>query len=464
MTDDLCFMTIAEAAHLIERRELSPVELTEAFLRRIEVVNPKIHAFVTVTKDRALEDAKRAEREIRSGLYRGRLHGIPIALKDIYDTDGILTTAHSKLHANRVPNKDAKAAEHLRSAGTVLLGKLATHEFAFAGPAWDLPFPPARNPWNIDHFTGGSSSGSGAAIAAGLAMAALGTDTAGSIRMPAYYCGVTGFKPTYGRVSRRGVIPLSYTMDHCGPLTWNAHDNAIVLQAIAGYDPDDPGSVNVQVPDYLSSLGGNLEGMKVGLIRHFYDGDENADNDVKVAMASSVETLQSLGALVQDVSLSSIHDYSACCQIIIMCEALGIHEKDFKESPDKYSEIASDRLMLSSVLTGADYVQATRLRRQLSVEVERALKKFDVLITAGGLGPAPRIDEVSKFYILQKPLLTTPFDVTGSPSIGVCNGFSSTGLPLGMQITGKSFDEATVLRVADAFERATSWRERRPNI
>ena len=464
MTDALHHLTIAEASSLIARQELSPVALTEAFLKRIESVDPKLNAYVTVTGERALDDARTAEQEIAAGGYKGPLHGIPIALKDIYDTAGIRTTGQSQLHVDRIPDRDSRTAALLRAAGTVMLGKLTTHEFAFGGPSWDLPFPPARNPWDTECFTGGSSSGSGAAAAAGLAMGTLGSDTAGSIRMPAFFCGISGLKPTYGRVSRRGVVPLAYSLDHCGPMTWTARDAALMLQAIAGYDAEDPGAFDHPVPDYAAGLTGDIQGVKVGLIRHFYDGDEHADDAVKTAMAGMLSTLEDLGAEVEEIKLSSLHDYSACCLIIMLCEALAVHERDLKATPQKYGEIFRDRLMLSSLLTGMDYVQAVRLRRQLTVEVEDMLKRFDVLLTAGGYGPAPKLDQVSKFYIMQKPLLTAPFDVTGSPAICVRNGFSASGLPVGAQIVGRAFDEATVLRVADAYEQATDWCKHRPPI
>ncbi|OKO75509.1 hypothetical protein AC629_33965 [Bradyrhizobium sp. NAS80.1] len=464
MSGALHHMTISDASRMVERKELSPVTLTEAFLARIEDVDPKLNAYITVTAARARDDARRAEREILAGNYKGPLHGIPVALKDIYDTAGIRTTCHSHVFADRVPERDSRVAEMLRGAGSVLLGKLATHEFAFAGPSWELPFPPARNPWNTEHFTGGSSSGSGAATAAGLAMATLGSDTAGSIRMPAFFCGVTGLKPTYGRVSRRGVVPLAYSLDHCGPLTWTARDAALVLQAIAGYDASDPTSAHHPVPDYASGLRSDLKGLRIGLIRHFYDGDEHATPEIKSAMDLSCRTFEELGATIEEVQLSSLQDYSDCCIILILSEALSIHQKTLKQVPEKYSSILRDRLMLSSFITAADYVNATRTRQKLVAEVNALFDSYDVLVTAGGLSPAPKIDQMDKFYLLKNPLITTPFCITGSPTIAVCNGFSAAGLPIGMQIAARAFDEQMVLRVADAYETATGWRDRRPPV
>lgn len=464
MTDKpLHFHTIAEASELLQSRSLSAVELTEHMLTRIEAADPTVNAYVMVSAERALADAKAADAAIAKS-EAGPLCGIPVALKDIYDTAGIRTTSGSHLHADRVPTADSVTAARLKAAGTVLLGKLQTHEFAFGGPSWDLPAPPARNPWNPDHFTGGSSSGSGAAMAAGLALGTLGTDTAGSIRMPAFFCGITGLKPTYGRVSRRGVSPLGYSLDHCGPMTWTARDAAIMLQALAAYDPEDPGSADQPVPDYTASLTGDIRGLKIGLIRHFFDGDDQAEAPVQQAMQAAVETLEGLGATVEPVQLSPLQTYHACNMIIMMGEAMAIHEPHMRATPEKYGEIFRDRMMLASVLTAQDYVQAARLRRALAAEVTAQFANYDVLLTAGGWGPAPPIDQMSPLYVFQRALLTSPFNVTGSPVASVCNGFADSGLPVGMQIVGRPFDEATVLRVADAYETATPWRDRRPSL
>lgn len=459
----LHFLTIAEASGLLQSRALSAVELTNHLLARIEAVDPQVNSYLLVTADRALDDAKAADAALARG-EAGPLCGIPVALKDIYDTAGIRTTSGSHLHADRVPEADSVAAARLRQAGTVLLGKLQTHEFAFGGPSWDLPAPPARNPWNTDHFTGGSSSGSGAAMAAGLALGTLGTDTAGSIRMPAFFCGIAGLKPTYGRVSRRGVSPLGYSLDHCGPMTWTSRDAAIMMQELAAFDPGDPGSADKPVPDYAAALNGDIRGLKIGLIRHFYDGDDQAEEPVQQAMAAAVETLQGLGATVEPLQLSPIQTYHACNMVLMMGEAMALHEPFVRATPEKYGEIFRDRMMLASVLTAQDYVQAARLRRSLAAEVQAQFGQYDVLLTAGGWGPAPPIDQMSPLYVFQRPLLTSPFNVTGSPVASVCNGFAESGLPVGMQIVGRPFDEATVLRVADAYETATAWRDRRPEL
>jgi aspartyl-tRNA(Asn)/glutamyl-tRNA(Gln) amidotransferase subunit A len=461
-TSELCYLTIAEAAPRLRSGQLSPVDLTEAFLSRIEALNDTLCAYVTITTERARADAARAESEIAAGAYRGPLHGIPVALKDIYDTAGIRTTNGSHLHANRVPEHDSEAARRLRDAGAILLGKLTTHEFALGGPSWDLPAPPARNPWNTECFTGGSSSGSGAATAAGLAMATLGSDTGGSIRNPAFFCGTSGVKPTYGRVSRRGVAALSYSLDHCGPLTWTAADGALVMQALAGWDPLDPGSAAEPVPDFSRRIHDGIKGLRIGHVRHFYDGDDHADDTVKASMDRSIATFQALGAEVEEVSLSALQDYSACNMVIMLAEALAIHEKDLKASPEKYGEMFRDRLVIGSTITGVDLVQAQRLRRGLTAELNDMLGRYDVLVTAAGWAPAPRLEAVPKFYLFERPILASPFNVSGQPTVSVCNGFSPAGLPVGMQIAARAFDEATALRVAAAFEAATDYRARRP--
>lgn len=462
--DDLCHLTIGEAAPLLQSGRLSPVELTEAFLARIERLNPTLSAYVLVTADRARSDARRAEAEIGAGRYKGPLHGIPIALKDLYDTAGIATTASSHVHKNRVPAEDAETTARLVAAGAVLLGKLTTHEFAFGGPSWDLPTPPARNPWNPEHFTGGSSSGSGSATAAGLAMATLGSDTAGSIRMPAFFCGVTGLKPTYGLVSRRGVTPLAYSLDHCGPLTWDVADCATMMNALAGHDPRDPASADVPLADFTTGLDGDIAGKRIGLIRHFYDGDTSAAEPVKAAMATAAQTLHDLGGIVEDVTLPALQDFHACNFVIMLAEAYAIHQQHLRQTPELYGEILRDRMMMASLISGLDYVQAMRMRTQLKARVDALFRSHDFLVTAGGWAPAPRLQTMPKFYVFENPLITAPFNVSGHPAIGVCNGFSPEGLPLGMQIVGRPFDDAGVLAAAAAYERATPYRDKRPAI
>ena len=462
MTEALHFLSIDAAGRRIADGSLSPVDLVQAVADRIAAVDPAINSYVTPTIDAALACARAAAAEIAAGRRLGPLHGIPVGIKDIFATAGVRTTAHSHILVDNVPAEDCVAVARLKAAGAVVMGKLATHEFAFGGPDWTLPFPPARNPWNREHFTGGSSSGSGAAVAAGLCLGAMGSDTAGSIRMPAAFCGIAGIKPTYGRVSRRGVAPLAFSLDHAGPMCWTSRDAALMLQAIAGHDPQDPASADVPVPDFAAALTGDISGLRVGVVRHFYEEDDRADADVLAAMDAGLDVLRGLGATVEDVRLSPAQDYSACCNILMLSEAFAIHEADLRTRPEKFGWILRDRMILASLLTAADYVQANRARRQLAAEMEAALDRFDVLVTAGAWSAAPRIDAISPYYLFRRPLLTAPCDVTGLPALSVCNGFSAGGLPLAMQVFGRRFDEATVLKVGDAYERATPWRGRRP--
>jgi aspartyl-tRNA(Asn)/glutamyl-tRNA(Gln) amidotransferase subunit A len=464
MTSALCYLTITEAAKLIETKTLSPVELTNAFIRRIEAIDERLNSYVMVTSERALSDAQRAEKEIMAGYHRGALHGIPIAVKDIYATKGIRTTCCSRSMLDNVPVRDATAVKLLGEGGAVLLGKQTTHEFAFGGPSFDLPFPPARNPWDTECFTGGSSSGSAAGVAAGLCMGSLGSDTTGSIRTPATFCGVVGLKPTYGRISRTGVFPLAVSLDHCGVFAWTVKDAALMLKIVAGYDPTDPTSRRFPVPDYTKELTGNITGTRVGLIRHFYTSDETANNDVCVAVDAAADLLRHLGASVGEVHLSSLQDYHACCMIIQLSEGFAAHEHSLRERPEDYGEIAHDRLLLGGFVGAVDYIQALRLRAKLTAEVDSALRSYDVLVTAGSFDVAPPIRMVPKYSIIMRPLLPAPFNLSKHPAISVCCGFNQSGLPLGIQIAGRTFDEVTVLKVAHAYEAATTWRNRRPQV
>ena len=314
------FPTIAEAARLIAAKKLSPVEFTRTLLARIATVDPQVNAFITVTEKQALAAARAAERAVMAG-RKGRLLGIPLAYKDIYETAGIRTTAHSRILADNIPANDAEAVRRLGAAGAIMLGKLATHEFAIGGPALDLPWPPARNPWDLRRFTGGSSSGSAAAIAAGLTLGALGSDTGGSIRLPAAYCGIAGLKPTPGLVSRRGVIPLAPSLDTAGPMAWTAEDCAILLDAIAGHDPADPASVPGPAISYAAGIAAPLKGLRVGVLRHFYEHDAPAAPEMLAAMAGATKVLRSLGCKVEDATLPPLQDYNAVGRVIISAEA-----------------------------------------------------------------------------------------------------------------------------------------------
>jgi aspartyl-tRNA(Asn)/glutamyl-tRNA(Gln) amidotransferase subunit A len=461
---DLHWLTIAEAARLIERRQLSPVELTDALIARVEALDPQLHAFLLPTPEKAREQARTAERDIMAGRYRGQLHGIPVGLKDIYATAGIRTTSHSKICENLVPTEDATTVTKLYQAGMVLLGKLATHEFAHGGPSFDLPWPPARNPWDRDHFTGGSSSGAGAAVAAGFVPAALGSDTGGSIRGPAALCGIVGLKPTYGLVSRAGVYANSFTFDHAGPMTWTVEDCAIMLQGIAGHDSKDPASADRAIPDYRAALTGDIRGLRIGIVRHLYEDDIAVAPEVRAALEEAYAVFRSLGATLEDVRIRPAADYYAVKITIAESEQYAIHEEELRTRPSDFGADFLGRALPAVLYSGTDYVQAQRERRLMLAEMAPIYEKYDLLLTPTAPGPAPRLGTWRTISFWQNSSLTTPFNVTAGPALAQCMGFTPAGLPLSLQIVGRPFDEATVLRAAHAYEMATNWRSHRPTL
>jgi aspartyl-tRNA(Asn)/glutamyl-tRNA(Gln) amidotransferase subunit A len=455
-------LTIAEAGRQIAARHLSPVELTTAHLARIGALNPTLNAFVSVTEERAMADARASEARQMSGGLRGPLDGIPIAHKDIYNTAGIRTTAHSKLLEDNVPTADAFTVRRLADAGTVLLGKLSTHEFAFGGPSFDLPWPPARNPWDVERFTGGSSSGTGAAVAAGLILGGTGSDTGGSIRTPAALCGVAGIKPTYGLSSRAGILPLAYTMDHAGVMAWTAEDCALLLQGMAGRDPDDPASADRPVDDFSAELHKGARGLRIGVVRHFFESDCRVSDSMLAGIETALDVFRTEGAEVRDITLSPLADYHATGYVIMLSEALAVHASSFRTRFGDYSEMFRDRVAVAALVNAADLVQAQRWRRRLCQELATAMAGLDVIVSATATGEAPRIADVPKWTSMEVPGLVMPFSLTGLPAISVCTGFGPSGLPLGMQLVGKPFSEPTLFRAAHAYERATEWRTRRP--
>jgi aspartyl-tRNA(Asn)/glutamyl-tRNA(Gln) amidotransferase subunit A len=456
--------TIAEAAKLIASKKLSPVELTKACLDRVHALDDRLHAFVLVTEDRALAEARAAEAAIMKDGPSGPMHGIPIGLKDIVDTAGIPTTCQSKILQDNIPETDATCAAKLSAAGSVLIGKLTTHEFADGGPSFDLPKPPARNPWNTGHFTAGSSSGTGAAVAAGMILCGIGTDTGGSIRGPAALCGIAGIKATYGLVSRAGVAPAAFSLDHIGPMAWTAEDCAIMLQVLAGHDKRDPASATYPVPDYTALLGSGLKGVRIGVIRHFHEQDYKVADATQRGIDDAVMLFRDMGAVVSDVTLSPLQDWQACGSLISITERAAAYEEWARTRLADFSERVQSRLMLGAFVSGVDYVQAVRRRRELRAELRMAMADLDVVITAGAPGEAPKIDEIPRWDLFDKPNFTMPFNVSGSPAICVCSGFGQGGLPVSMQIVGKPFQEPTVFRVADAFEKATDFRAKRPSM
>jgi len=456
--------TIAEAARLIAAKQLSPVELTRACLDRVHKLDGELHAFVHLTEERALAEARAAEAAIMANGPKGPLHGIPIGLKDIVDTKGIPTTCQSKFLQDNIPDTDAACAEKLAAAGTVLIGKTTTHEFADGGPSFDLPAPPARNPWNTEHFTAGSSSGTGAGVAAGLILGGIGTDTGGSIRGPAALCGIAGIKPTYGLVGRAGVAPAAFSLDHIGPMAWTAEDCALMLQALAGHDPRDPASASRPIPDYTSQLGSGIKGLKIGVIHHFHETDHKVSDGTQHGITGAIATFRDLGAEIREVQLSPLQDWLACGSLISITERAAAYEEWVRTRLGDFSERLGSRLMLGSFVTGVDYVQAVRRRRELRAELQAAMRGLDVVLTATQPMEAAKIDAVPKWDLFAAPNFTMPFNVSGYPAISVCAGFGAGGLPVAIQLVGKPFQEPTVLRVADAFEKATPFRNRRPAL
>src|SRR2546422_10686117 len=456
-------LSIAELSGLIMVRKLSPVELVEALIQRVEQYDAQTRAFITRTFDLARRQARAAEAEIAAGKYRGALHGIPFALKDIYDTKGFLTSGHSRVFIDRIPGEDATTTARLCGAGAVLLGKLATHEMAHAGPSFDLPWPPARNPWNLAHFTGGSSSGSGAAVAAGLVPLALGSDTGGSIRGPASLCGIVGLMPTFGLVSRDGVIINSYTFDHCGPLARTVEDCALALEVLAGYDPNDAGSLSRPIPRYRRALGEDLRGVRIGVLRHHWEADIPASEDVRRAMDGALDVLRGLGAELEECRVRPLASYFDVKIIIAESEIFSAHQKNLIARPKDFAADFRSRTFPSVLFTASDYVQATREHRRMMVEMEPLYEKFDAFVTAG-MGEAPRLTDYRSVSFWQKPSLLTAWNVTSQPVLALPNGFGRQGLPLGMQIVGRPFGETTILRVGHAYECATAWHTRRPHL
>ena len=449
--------SIADMGRALRSGAATSVQLTQDALSRIHDKDPALHAFVLLTEDRALADAARADAELKAGTDRGPFHGIPHALKDIYDTAGIRTTCHSKLRLDNVPAADSVVAARFAAGGAVLLGKLATHEFALGGPSFDLPFPPARNPWNPEHVTGGSSSGSATAIASGMVRMAMGSDTGGSIRGPAAWCGLVGIKPTYGRVSRRGVFPLAWSLDHCGPLSRSVEDSVLTLQLLAGHDPLDSASADVPVPDYSADLNKGVKGLKIGVPRNFFMSASALTHDVLAGLERTVAQLRAAGAIVEDIKLPDYALFGAAGRVIMMAEAYAIHEENMRSRLLDYGEITANRFVLGATVTAADYLAALRVRREVTDAVNAALGRYDALLCLSALATAPRFDAPVDALSSGAPMQTIPFNVTGHPAISVPVGLDSDGLPTGVQIVGRAFDEATVFRVGRAVEVLSGW-------
>ncbi len=460
---DLEWLSVAEAARLISTRKLSPVELTEACLGRIERLEGRLNAFITVTPDDALKASKAAADEIANGAYRGPLHGVPIALKDIFGLADVRMTAGSKILAENVVPEDAEATSRMKAAGAIILGKLNLHEFAFGATGVNPHYGSARNPWDTERITGGSSSGSAAAVASGECSAALGTDTGGSVRIPASLCGIVGLKPTYGRVSKRGVLPLSWSLDHVGPMTRTVEDAAIVLQRIAGHDVSDPSSADEPVPHYREALGDGVRGLRVGIPKQFFF--ENVDAEVENAVRSAIRLLEEMGAIVIEVEAPLISEIPGALTAIMLPEALAYHQPWMRERPEDYGDDVRYRLELGATYPAVQYVQAQRLRRK-AVQTWRnhVFSQVDLIATPTTPIAASRIEEGDLQVTFNLIRFTNPFNFLGVPALSIPCGFTNEGLPIGLQLVGRWWEEATVLRAGHAFEQATDWHKRRPPL
>jgi aspartyl-tRNA(Asn)/glutamyl-tRNA(Gln) amidotransferase subunit A len=454
------FWSIGELHRQFTSRALSPVEVTAIYLDRIEATHDELHAFLLVTSELAFRQSRASEQRYVDGAPLGVLDGIPLAVKDVYDTKGIRTTAQSALFADRVPRVDAAVVERLASHGSVLLGKLALTEFGagVAGPT-DVP-PPARNPWDVRLSPGGSSSGPAVAVAAGLCAGALGTDAGGSIREPASACGVVGLKPTFGLVSRRGCIQLAETLDHCGPLTRSVKDAAIVLDAIAGFDPGDAGSAEVATPSVVELLDQSPLGFKVGVPASLIEAAGGIDAEVRDAFDAALNTLQASGAHVVEVALPDIEYEPAVFATILNFEAFAFHRSDAIAHPELYGRSFFKRLVAGSMFSAADYAQALRGRSLVRAGLERTMQTVDVLALPTRPRPAQPFGTETGGWA--RPSLRHPFNVTGQPAISVPCGFSGDGLPIGLQLVGRWFEEPQLLAFAHAYEQAHDWSSRRP--
>ncbi|HUZ62352.1 MAG TPA: amidase [Acetobacteraceae bacterium] len=466
---DLHWLTAAEAAAAFRARTLSPVEYLQALLARIAAVDPQINAFIRLDADAALAAARAAEAEIAAGRARGPLHGIPVGIKDIIDVAGLPTTCHSRVLLDNVAAADAAVVARLRAAGAIPFGKLSTHEFAIGGPSFDLPFPPARNPWNINHHPGGSSSGPGAGLGAGLFPLAIGSDTGGSIRNPAAACGVVGLKPTYGLVSRRGVFPLAFSLDHVGPMARTPEDAALLLDAIAGHDAADPGSRPGPARSFAADLDRGVRGLTIGYVRHFHETDTPANPAVSAALDEAARVLEAEGARIVPIALPPLPDFATVNRTILYAEAWAVHAPWLRTRPQDYGRLGRRNLMVGAFLDAGAYVQAQRHRGRLIAAVQGAFREVDLLLCASNMEPACRIDDPETIGRTYSRQARTPFNVTGHPALAMLSGFTASGsaaegMPLALQLVGRYFEDGTVLRAAAAFRRATNWHTRRPPL
>lgn len=465
--DPLVYLTVSEASRLIAARKLSPVELVEAYLARIDAIDDVVHSYITVLADRARAAARIAEAEILAGRWKGPLHGIPFAVKDNYHVKGVKTTGGSRLMLDYVADETSTAIEKLEAAGAILLGKLNTWEYGTGtGEIYhDLPFPLARNPWNPARHTGGSSTGAGVAVAAGTAMFALGSDTGGSVRLPAAATGVYGMKATYGLMSRAGCLPNCWSLDVVGPLTWTAEDNATVAQVMAGYDPRDPQSADVPSYDLMAGFDMGLKGLTIGVVRDLGADAPSMDPDIVTKLAETEALLTDLGATVVEIALPApLSKYRSVTGTINWAESLSIHEQDFMERSHLMGKALKDKMTAGFTVRAVDYVAATRYRRQLAVTTDAVIRTVDAVLAPCTFITAPTFEDQERLVKFTFGSATSIFNVTGHPAISIPTGFDRDGMPTSAQIVGRYFDEATTYRVARALEKAAGTRSLRPAL
>ena len=466
---ELCYMSAGQLSGLIRDKQVSPVEVIDAHLGRIEATEPTLNSFITLLADHARDAARRAETQISAGNYRGPLHGIPVGLKDLFNTAGVRTTSGSRILDTFVPTEDCTVAAKFQQAGAILLGKLNMHQFAYGPTGENFDYGHMHNPWNPEMVTGGSSGGSGSAAAAGQCTITMGSDTGGSVRIPAALCGIVGLKPTYGLVSRAGLTPLSWCLDHPGPMVRTVEDAALTMQVIAGHDSKDQATTRRPIPDYASALTGSVAGLRIGLVKEYFEAP--LDAEVEAAVRLAVERLAELGASVTEVSLPMFADSQAISGTILMAESAAYHRDLLAREGDKLTPSVRLRLEAGLFVTAADYLKAQQARARFNHEMSQLFNEVDLLAGPGEPITAPPIlateVDIGGAAVGTTAALTQytrPYNISGTPAISVPCGFSESGMPIGLQLAGRPFAEETVLRAAHAYEQNTEWHLRRPPI
>ena len=466
---ELCYMSAGELSRHIRDRRVSPVEVIDAHLPRIEATEPTLNSFITLLPEHARDAARRAEAQIQAGNYRGPLHGIPVGLKDLFDTAGVRTTSGSRILDNFIPQEDCTVAARFQQAGAILLGKLNMHQFAYGPTGENFDYGHMHNPWNPELVTGGSSGGSGSAAAAGQCTITMGSDTGGSVRIPAALCGIVGLKPTYGLVSRAGLTPLSWCLDHPGPMVRTVEDAALTMNVIAGHDPRDPATTTRELPDYTANLNGSVEGLRIGVVREYFEAP--LDTEIAAAVRAAIAQLSEMGATVTDVSLPMFADAQAISGTILMSEAAAYHRDLLARDGAKLTPSVRLRLEAGLFVTAADYLKAQQARARFNYEMSQLFQDVDLLagpsepITAPPtLAAEVSIGESTVGTTGALTQYTRPYNISGTPAISLPCGFSYSGMPIGLQLAGRPFEEATVLRAAHAYEQVTDWHGRRPPV